>query len=252
MKIIELVKGYEFNPPVHDRVLDPFTVWPSEASCIKPNGTTVGKCLRQMFYEWKKIIPTNKISEHLIQTIIWGEAIENYLIKRFKRMGILVGNKKDYAFKFKLKDNIRVSGKVDGIVKYNGVTPIIEIKTYEGEPKYILNMPKIHHLMQAFIYLGLYRPKVPYSIVYYRQRPGGRFGPLKDIAHRIDFIKVDNMTYPVINGTVYKEVSFEGIEDQWKKAKYYITNNILPPKSYSGKSKNCSWCVYRDKCKKDD
>ena len=245
----DLVKGYEFRPQLRDRITSPFTVWPSEASCVKPNGTTVGKCLRQMYYEWKKVPTTNTISEHLILTIIWGQAIEAYLIKKFQKMGILVGEKEDYAFKFSMND-IRVSGRLDGIIKQGNQAPIIEIKTYENDPKYIQEMPKIPHLLQIFLYICLYRPKVPFGLLYYRQRPQ-RFGTIKDICHRVEFIKQNGDAYPVINGNIYKEISFKGIVSQWKKAKYFITNNILPPKSYTGKSKQCSWCLHRGKCKQD-
>ena len=251
-QLVDKVKGYEFDRELRDRITSPFTVWPYEASCVKPNGTTVGKCLRQMYYEWKKVPPTNTISEHLILTIIWGQAIEAYLIKKFKAMGILVGKKEDYAFKFNLNDDIRVSGKLDGIIKQGNQTPLIEIKTFEGSPKYILEHPKLPHLLQAFLYICLYTPKAPFILVYYRERPGNRFGSVRDIQHRIDVVKQNGDAYPVINGNIYKEVSFKGIVNQWKKAKYHITNNILPPKSYQGSKGPCSWCGYRKECKKHE
>lgn len=249
MNLTNLVKGYEHSPPPKERVEKPFTVWPSEASCLNSKGKVIGKCLRQMYYEWKCVTPSGKISDHLIQTIIWGEAIEAYLIKRFKAMGILVGSKESYKFKFDLNGNIRVSGRLDGMIKHENQTPAIEIKTYEGEPKYILHHPKEPHLMQAFLYLCLYRPKLPYIIVYYRQRPGHRFAQTKDICHRIDYVKIDNDAFPVINGQTFKEISFRKIASRWKKAKYYITNNILPPNDFSARSKGpCSWCLYKNEC----
>jgi hypothetical protein len=252
MGLATLVKGYEYKPPFKDRVLKPFTVWPSEASCVKPSGTVIGKCFRQMYYEYKKVPYTNSLSEHLTQTIIWGEAIEHYLINKFRSLGILE-DKDLWKYKYEIEKDLVISARLDAIVQPKFMPKYgVEIKTYEGEPKYILERPKEHHLMQGFIYLVTFRPQLPYIIIYYRQRPGHRFAQIRDIEHRIDYVKLKGKTYPVINGKPYKDINFEGIVERWKKAKYYMINNTLPPKDYSGKARQCSWCLYRDKCRKED
>lgn len=241
----DLIKNNELKDFPRERTKWKF--YPSEASFINKRGTVIGKCLRECWYKWMQYPATNDLSKHIINTIIWGIGIEAHLIRQFKKNDILVTSQA--AYKATIAKDAILSMRLDAIIKYGKTEPCVEIKSYEGEPKYILTRPKEPHLLQSFLYLVTYKPRLPYIIVYYRQRPGHRFQETKDIQHRIDCIKIDNNIYPVINGEVSKDIDYKGIIKRYLKLKDYIEKKQLPPRDFSGKAKPCSWCCYRNQCK---
>lgn len=252
MKLFELIKRIEFKDFPRPRT--PWKFYPSEASFKREDGKILGKCHREIFYKWKQYPPTRELSEHLITTIIWGMGIEEHLIKNFKKANILVDSQA--AYKANINDEFILSMRLDGIIKSSSNPKKsqnvgLEIKTYEGEPKYILTQPKEPHLLQVFLYLMTFKPKLPYIIVYYRQRPGHRFQETKDLQHRIDYIKYEGKHYPVINGKRSDLMHYEGIIERYRTLKDYIQKDIVPPKDYSGKAKQCSWCSYKERCAKE-
>ena len=236
-KLQDIIKSVEYKNMPHGRTQWEF--YPSEASFINKNGTVIGKCLRECYYKWLQMPPTNDLSSHVINTIIWGIGIEDHIIRGFKKAGILINSQVSY--KAKITEDMTLSMRLDAIVKRNNQNIFVEIKTYEGEPKYIKERPKEAHLIQAFLYLVTFRPKFPYGIIYYRQRPGHRFAETRDIEHRIDSVTLNGLTYPVINGKLYDKINYEDIIKRYQKLKKYMQVKVLPPRDFSGKARQCSY-----------
>lgn len=227
--------------------------WPSEASCTKPDGTIIGKCLRQLYYSWKGIPETNPIPDRVKLLGKIGNFVEYETRKELvnKKVYSLEANKKKQRkFKVNLVDDIILSGEVDIIATYMDETCGIEVKNYSNSTYQLLNKPKEPHLLQAFIYLIYYKPQQPYFLIKYMPSMVSKYAT-KEVYHRLDFIDIENETYPVVNGGIIKDIKLSSIVRRYKEAKYYIKNNILPTKDFKLSAKNCQQCVFKDYCKKD-
>jgi CRISPR/Cas system-associated exonuclease Cas4 (RecB family) len=231
----------------------PWRFWPSEASCLKEDGTLVGKCIRQLYYDWYKLPLSNPLPERVLLLGKIGNFVEYETRKNLlvKKVYSLEDNKKENRkFKVLLTDDIYLSGEVD-IIAGNGVEHCgIEVKNYSNSTYQILNKPKDPHLLQAFLYAVYYTPKQPYFLIKYCPSMISKYAT-KDVYHRIDWAEIKDEVYPVINGGVYRDIKISGIIRRYKESKYYIKNKILPIRDYIRSSTQCKQCQFRDYCKTD-
>ena len=248
--LIDIIKKKPPERSSYDRTKWRF--WPSEASCII-NGEPVGKCLRGLFYQWKSVPESNPVPDRVKLLGNIGHFVEYQTRKELlnKKVYPMEMNKKaNRKFRVGLADDIILSGEVDIIAGTEEGYCGMEIKNYSNSTYQILNRPKYPHLFQTFLYAVYYKPVMPYFIMKYMPSMVSKYATC-DVYHRIDWIDIDNETYPVINGGVDKTIKLSSIIRRFKEAKYYIKNNILPMKEFKRSSTNCKYCNYRDYCKKD-
>ena len=210
-------------------------VWPSEASCVKPDGTIVGKCLRQVFYKWNGLPESNPLPERVKLLGKIGNYVEYQTRKELlaKKLYPKEANKKENRkFRVNIIDDIVLSGEVDIIAGDSYEQCGLEVKNYSNSTHQIVGKPKEPHLLQTFLYLIYYKPQPPYFLMKYCPSMISKYAT-SIIYHRIDWIDIDEEIYPVINGGVYKEVSKGGIIRRYKEAKYYIKNKIIPIKEFT-------------------
>lgn len=230
-----------------------WSFWPSEASCIKSDGTIIGKCLRCLFYQWNGLPESNPLPDRVKLLGKIGNFVEYETRKELvnKKLYSLDANKKENRkFKVNLVDDIILSGEVDIIAENKEEHCGMEVKNYSNSTYQLLNKPKDPHLLQTFLYAVYYQPKQPYFLIKYCPSMISKYAT-KDVYHRIDWIEIDKEIYPVINGGVYREIKMSSIIRRYKEAKYYIKNKELPIKDFIRSSTQCKQCNFRDYCKKD-
>jgi len=250
--IISLLKAdSKDKPPKRTKWL----FYPSEASCII-DGKVVGNCLRRTYYGWKKVPITNQPSLFAKAARKIGKYIEVDTKDCLRHRGELVDkSKKDRHFRTEIIEGIVISGEIDAITKRRGKEVGLEIKSYSSRTKDVADNPKDTHVMQALFYLLCYKPRLPYWIIFYRKSPLAYGAKMYDwveaegIEHRIDWVKLENNIYPIVNGELDKRISIRGVLERFKLLKYYIGKNELPPCDYASKSKECGYCPYKIACR---
>jgi len=250
--LIYIIKTPLIDGPKYKRAKWKF--WPSEASCINDNGNIIGKCLRQLFYEWNSIPESNPLPEKVKNLGKIGKFVEYQTRKELlkKKIYLLEINKKEKRkFQVNLVDDIILSGEVDIIATSKTEHCGIEVKNYSNSTYQIIEKPKDPHLLQTFLYLIYYKPQQPYFILKYMPSMISKYAT-KDVYHRIDWIELDKETYPIVNGGVYRDIKLSSIIKRYKEAKYYIGNSILPVREFKRNSKTCQQCQFKDYCKKDN
>lgn len=250
MSLIEQIKQELLNKK-YDR--QEWIFWPSESSCLKEDGILIGKCLRQLFYEWNHIPESNPIPDRVKLLGKIGNFVEYKTRKELvaKKIYPKEINKKDNRkFKVNIVDDIILSGEIDIIAANEQEHCGIEVKNYSNSTYQILNKPKDAHLLQTFLYVVYYKPQQPFFLIKYCPSMVSKYAT-KDVYHRIDWIEIDKEIYPVINGGVYKDIKISSIIRRYKEAKYYIKNKELPIRDYTRSSTQCKQCQFRDYCKKD-
>lgn len=232
----------------------PWRFWPSEASCVKPDGSVVGKCLRSSYYRWKEVLESNPVPDRVKLLGNIGLFVEYQTRKSLLANKIYpreLNKKENRKFRVNLIDDIILSGEVD-IIAGNGQEICgIEVKSYSNSTHQLKDMPKMPHLLQTFLYAIYYnKAELPYFLIKYMPSMISKYAT-RTVYHRIDWVAIDNDIYPVINGGVFKSVSKNGIIKRYKESKYYIKNNILPKREFTKSTTNCKYCNYKDYCWKD-
>ena len=251
--------------------------WPSEASLIRDDGSIVGKCLREQYFQ-RKGYPSNKtIAARIVRIWDIGKAIEQNEISYAKAIGIWVDD--DVAFKIDLED-IVVSGRLDAIYKDDdGSEVCVEYKTSDGwmfdkevygKKTRLKGQPKPEHVLQIMLYLEALK-HIPYGIIFYLNR-----SKMETIEHRVE---LDNGT-AIVNGD-RTDLTIDKIYARYREFSEYLENDIIPPCDMSpqysptddieellsngsvstydydtwisddilpGHWKCKSWCAYRDEC----
>ena len=249
--LLDQIKDPLLETQKYERTLWKF--WPSEASCIKPDGEVIGKCLRQLFYQWNKIPESNPIPDKVKLLGKIGNFVEYETRKELLYKGLYPKelNKKDKRhFRVNIIDDIILSGEVDIIAGNNNEHCGIEVKNYSNSTYKMLENPKDPHLLQTFLYLIYYKPQQPYFLMKYCPSMIYKYAT-KDVYHRIDWIDIDKEIYPVINGGINRDIKLSSIIRRYKETKYYIKNKILPTRDFKRSSKACQQCIFKDYCKKD-
>jgi len=227
--------------------------YPSEASCLKNDGTIIGKCLRCLFYQWNNIPESNPLPDRVKLLGEIGNFVEYKTRKELlaKKLYSQEANKKDKRkFKTNIVDDIILSGEVDIIAENDNEHCGMEVKNYSNSTYQISNKPKDAHLLQTFLYVVYYKPQQPYFLIKYCPSMISKYAT-KEVYHRIDWIEIDREIYPVINGGVYRDIKMSSIVRRYKEAKYYIKNKELPTRDFAKSSTQCKQCQFRNYCKDD-
>ena len=171
--LIELIQK-----PMKDRpktVRREWRFWPTEASCIGAKGQTIGKCLRNAYYQWTGEDVTNPVSDFVKQCGDMGNYLELKTINQFKQKGIFpehLNKKSIRKQQVKILDGTaELSGEVDIFIGGGTQNAGVEVKSYVNSTYKVQAKPKDPHLLQAFLYLCLFTPVQPYFLLYYRPSP---------------------------------------------------------------------------------
>jgi hypothetical protein len=202
--------------------------WPSEASLVLDNGTIIGKCIREQFFERNYYPYDKEIAARIIRIFKVGKAIEQIEIEHAKGAGIHIDD--DVEFKLEL-DGIIISGRMDALYTDDqGNTICVEYKTGEGffYEKEVYGRgpksanPKSEHVLQVMCYLKAH-PHIPYGVIFYLNRD-----KMDTIEHKIELID----DYAVING-VRSAYHIGGMIDRWKKLTSYLESKEIPPPDFT-------------------
>lgn len=231
----------------------PWRFWPSEASCIKTDGTIIGKCIRNVYYQWKNLPESNPVSERVKLLGKIGHFVEYETRKDLLSKNVYPKefNKKDSRkFRVPIAEDIILSGEVDIIAGNTKEHCGMEIKNYSNSTYQLKNKPKDPHLLQTFLYVVYFKPEQPYFLIKYCPSMVSKYAT-QEVYHRIDWIEIEKEIYPVINGGIDKEIKLSSIIKRFKESKYYIKNGILPKREFTKSTKHCKQCPYKDYCWKD-
>jgi len=275
---------YEYGQSKINKSLRAYNVfWPSQASAKLKDDTIVGNCLRQSFYNIRKIPATNLPSVSKIRKMAYGNVIEAYELDKGKSAGIVV----DQAVPFKLaiNDHLTVSGKLDGISLIDGVYKCLEYKTSAGYSfkKQIwgteteCGFPRWSHLMQVMLYLDGFKDHKQYpfdtAVIIYIDR---------ESCLTTEFEVKMNDGFPVLDGELVESINLKSIYERYEELHEYLIKNILPPCDYKpfytiqegavllkenkitkqsfyyakkqgyGRDMLCSFCEWSAQCQKDN
>lgn len=133
--------------------------WPSE-SMAQLGSFPVGECRRTLFYKIlgaKETEPMSIRGRHICDA---GILYESYHIRKFKKLGIYEDEQIDVGYEMpNTKNKVIVSGRMDCLVKCDGLKQGIEIKSVSAykAPKVMgdsrtLPLPATNNLMQAMLY----------------------------------------------------------------------------------------------------
>lgn len=200
--------------------------YPSEASC-KVNGNIVGSCLLKQYYRW-----TGKECEGNSSYRSWiaaelGKAYEASFLKAYKKAGLLKGQ--NWPVHFTVM-GLEIRGRLDGITFQD---QIIEVKSAYGKAFFysIKNAPKLEHLCQIILYMGLLGIDeciLPYGC---RDDSGSRIG------YRLRKREIEEMGITVI-----------GILSRWKTLQKHLQSGTPPPKDFTMTDWQCRYCEYMRAC----
>lgn len=212
------------------------TLYPSEASVeIKEeDGTSYieGTCLRAAFLRvtGKETPAKAEARGEYIMSI--GKTIEEWLMDRWKEMGIWVSNNTKFYW-----SEYNVSGELDAILvePHSGDPYGVEVKTFYGYDahKHIIGnkshagFPKINQLLQTLVYTYFFRDRLKYFKMIYVARD--------DIERKEFTIEVQEENgkwWPVIDGNLFKKFSIDDMLARYKLLNYHIQNDIMPPRDY--------------------
>lgn len=203
----------------------PKAFYPSMASCRSATtGKIIGKCLRQMYYQWKGIEVTNPRNYRNWVSTELGNAYEKSFLNAYARRGLL----KAKAVKiFTEVWGLPITFKLDGVTKDN---EIIECKTCYGRAfAYSVEYaPRDSDLVQIMLYLGL--TSYPVCILPYGSRD--------DTAQRAG--------WRITKQDIEKAgIYLSNILARWKILQHHLDNDILPDRDFQlGVDWMCSYCSY--------
>jgi len=215
-----------------------------------PDGKVMGKCIRQLYYQWNEEKVTNPVDEFVKLLGRIGNFLEADARNKYKKLGIYpeeVNKKKNRKYVVEIFTDGLLSGEVDILLEDEEEKCGLDVKSYSNSTYKIEVRPKDNHLLQIFLYSFFFRPKQDYFIIYYRPSMVSKYAE-KDVYHRIDWVESEGEVHPVINGQVDKRISIKKIIDRFKEAKYYIENKKLPVREFTKSSKPCMQCPYKKTC----
>lgn len=247
--LIELIKKEPKDRP--KVVRREWRFWPTEASCIGKKGQTVGKCLRNSYYQWGGYDITNPVNDFVKQCGDMGNFLELKTINEFKSKNIFPydKNKKDIRKQQVpiLDGTAELSGEVDIFISGGTQSAGVEVKSYVCGTAKQQAEPKEAHLLQTFLYLCLFTPVQPYFILYYRPSPLSKWAT-EEIVYRIDKVTIEGKTYPVINSKINRDITLEGILERYALLKKCVETKTMPNKEFTKSNKACLYCPYKEKC----
>jgi len=228
--------------------------WPSESSCVLPDGKVIGQCIRRTYYQWVGAEVTDPAEPWVMNLAEIGNFLEEKTRNDCRKKGIYseeLNKKSNRKQRIEIFKDGELSFEIDILVKDDNEDVGIEVKSYSNSTYKIKVRPKDQHLLQAFLYLYFYEPKQDYFVIYYRPSMISKYAE-EDVYHKLTLAEVDGEIHPVINGQMDKRISIKKILDRFKEAKYYIENEQLPEREFTKSSKACQYCPYRTKCWNDE
>lgn len=210
--------------------------YPSEASVQfrDEHGdlVTEGGCLRASYFRLSGQFvgaPYDARSEYIFAQ---GKIIEEWLISRWKEMGIWVDNNVKF-----LDEVNNISGEIDAILiePPTGQMYGLECKTIYGYfaekeifgDKKSRGFPKISQLLQTLIYVNYFAPRLPYFRMAYFCRDS-----VKRRTFKVEIEQEGNIKYPKVEGQVVRQFTVNDILDRYKLLQSYIDRNTVPPNDY--------------------
>ena len=215
--------------------------YPSECRTIcEETGSVLGNCLRSSFYRLTGIPRSNPPSARFHYIFMLGNLVEQFLVDRWKEMGIWVASNVPF---YNFEEN--VSGKIDCFIRnFYEKTMIIgvEVKSFYGyyATREIMGSrseagrPKIDQLLQTFYYAERYS---------HLGVPGFKMAYLaRDSVKRREFNVVPivtslggevQRTRPAVDGTIYHNISIEGIRHCYRLLNQAVENDTLPTRDYT-------------------
>ena len=182
-------------------------------------------CKRRLYYEHTGIEPSNPdnyyISPNLRRVFDIGHFMHSYLQTDLHTSNILV-TAEERIF----DESLNLSGRIDGVIKIDNETLILEIKTIDGFAFNSLTRPYDTHISQVQIYMGY--KKLDKAILVYVNKSTGE---LKEFI--IEFSRIE------YNALIDEIKSFS--ED---------VKNLNPPMRIcsSTKSQTAKSCIYCNHC----
>lgn len=207
--------------------------WPSQASAILADGSKVGMCHRQGFYQIKGVPATNFAALTNIRQRGTGKAIEEFEIGVAKKAGIFVQEQVPFMTQYK---NIFVRGKMDALYNIESNLKGVEYKTGSGYmfertiwgTETIGGSPKPTHLMQGMLYVDHFKDHKEFKFdelfLVYVDRGSGKDQEFS--------IKLKN-GYPVINDELDESINVTSIYERFVALDKYLVRNTLPPCDYN-------------------
>lgn len=165
------------NEPVIERA-GYSSLYPSEASIERADGSKAGTCMRKAYLRFKKQKEDDGTLDAFYTppdhrahwTFGQGHAIEAMVIERAKLAGIYYSSKN--RFRIPIVDGIAISGEIDAIFMVGDKLVGIEVKSSSGywTGKEVINdggRPKIDHLLQTALYAWVTRSKIDaFKLIY--------------------------------------------------------------------------------------
>lgn len=184
--------------------------YPSSASCVV-NGEVQGSCLRQQFYQFTFLEPSNPPEAGALWKFAMGNVIHDLVAKWLKEAGHKMET--EVAFKQNIPGlRLPVSGRIDNIIEIKGKRIGIEVKSKfgRGMDEIKKNGARIEDILQVQPYMNCYG--LDTFIMFYIAR---------DSAYRLQFLAFPD------------KVLWEGIVERWKKLEEYLDKKEVPPRDYS-------------------
>lgn len=211
-------------------------LYPSEASVkiYDKHGDPVvhGGCMRACYFRMSgefEGTPYDARSEYIF---IQGKAVEEFLIKLWKEMGIWVDNN----IKFIDKEN-NISGELDAILAEppSGQLYGVEIKSFYGynaEKEIFGNksqkgFPKMNHLLQTLVYLNHFRDRLPFFRIVYFDRGG-----VKRRTFKVELHQEGEILYPMVDGEVQRQFSMQDVLARYKELQHHLETGTVPPNDF--------------------
>lgn len=204
------------------------------ASCDKVfNNITKhqGFCHRAAYYSCMGLGEKSRTLNHSLSSKM-GDSVEGLLLWLLKDTDTLY----DKGVKFKL-EKYNVSGKLDAILLINDEKFGLEIKSLSSN-EWINNkifgsrwnspFPKLEHLLQCIVYLYAFINDIQKFQLFYIRRDNGE---TKEFT--IELALLNDVLFPVIDGTLYTDINCNNIMEKFEKLNYFIENDTVPPRSYS-------------------
>jgi len=263
---------------------NPVVFWPSDAGCCV-NEIYHGECMKKIYWKIMGVPYTNPVNSRVKRVMDVGSLIEHNEIKYSKGSAcIYVDN--NIRFKYEMSPNIVISGEIDAIYVVDDIYYGIECKTGSGwyfrnsifGSKTALGFPRAKDLLQVMIYLD-----------YCKQTPSMLIDTFKLIyidRGRCDTqefdIKLSNDKKAIIDNELLSEFSIYDIRDTYENLQNYINTDTLPPNCYhnfydkstmkqmyikkiitknqyikwmktgGGMDYQCSYCMYLNRCLRED
>jgi len=228
----------------------PWRFWPTEASCLTEQSKVIGKCLRNSWYQWMSYDITNPVNDFVKECGNIGNYLEDKMIRECQAKGILpkdLNKRSVRKQQVKILGDAELSGEIDILIGGGTQNAGVEVKSYVNSTYKVQAAPKDPHLLQAFLYLCLFEPKQPYYIIAYKPSPLSKWAT-EDVYHRIDSVKLNDYTYPVVNGKIDKRITLEGILERYAQLRKYVEAKKLPKREFSKTSKPCEYCPFHNQC----